>query len=336
MKKLILLSVFLLVTKVGLAQWGQSIAFDTLYTNQGITALQGIHTSGERVFVTGMKADYSFRLYYSDDFGGSWNEVSTDDNTTIYYVFANAKNNTVYTYGNDIFGNGKLRKSIDNGRSWSGQTIDFSNFTYAFYPEHFAAINDTLILTGGTISSGLLKSVDGGATWNSFITFSDNESNKSLDDVIAYKDYFYLASGSNGKGVFRSHRDSTSWSLFYGISGFSDSVHGLEITPEGRIIIIKATGIVYSDDEGESWAIKTWQDLGISNSGTIAVTGLVGNSLMLSIQGSEPSIIILVDEAIQTATNITEGLTDYGSGTVLSSKLRVCNSRSCPQKNMGV
>lgn len=321
MKKTLLLILMVLDPIISFAQWSENQSFDTLYTNQGLIAFDGVHTSGERVFAVGKKADYSSRMYYSDDFGGSWNEVTTDDNTTWQYYFANTKNNIIYTYGIDLFGTVKFRKSIDNGSSWNGQTINNSNFPYGFSSYNFAAINDTLILTSTSRSSGIIKSVDGGATWNSFTTFSDNDKNKSLEDVIAYKDYFYLISGTNGKGVFRSHRDSTSWSLFYETSGFSNSTEGLEITPEGRIIIVKPTEIVYSDDEGESWVTKTRQELGISNSGTIVLTSLMGNSLMLTIQdsGPEPSRIILVDEAIETSTNITEGLTDYGSGTVLNS-----------------
>lgn len=305
---------------VGFAQWSQNLPLDTLYTNEGLISLAGVHTSGERVFVSGMKADYNYGLYYSDNYGGKWKEVATNESAGAYSVFANTKKNTIYSYGSSLFGVKALKKSVDNGLNWSLQEADYAAISASFIPTNFAAINDTLILTSTAKKVGMFKSVDGGATWSSFATFSDGDGNKSLDKVIAYKDYFYLVSGTNGKGVFRSHRDSTSWELFYDAENIGGSVYGLEITPEGRIIIVRSKEIFYSDDEGENWVTKTKQELGISNSGTIAITSLVGNRLLLSIQdsGAEGSRIIMLNEAITSSENISSSFTGYGNKSVLT------------------
>lgn len=316
-------------------QWVQSESYNTLVTEISITGLNQIHAAGERVFTVSFKSDFNYALYYSDDNGASWNEATSDNTTGSYAVFANVDADTIYSYGADLFGTRFLRKSTDAGATWTVQTADYSNFPLFFIATQFAAINDTLILTSTARSAGILKSVDGGATWNSFISFEDNENNKSIQSVAGYGSHFFLAAGTNGRGIFRSHKDSTSWKKVFSVDEVSGSVHDMEIDSNGRIYVLTNTGIEYSDDNGETWVTKTRENLGIGETGTFSGLELKGTHLVFTVSdATNGSKVYEISSGFETAaTDITEGLTDYAQGSLI--QFYVANSTTVFAKRFG-
>lgn len=309
-----LIILFLFSSQSPVAQeWSQSESFDTLVEQESLINIYQLHSTGERVFIACIKSDFTYALYYSDDNGLNWVESSSENNTANYAVFANTDSDTIYNYGNDLFGNRALRKSTNGGANWSTQTTDYSNFPVFFVPAHFSAIGDTLVLTSVTRNVGLLKSNDGGATWESFIEFDDNEFNKSIVGVQSYGSYFYLAAGTNGRGLFRSHHDSTSWEKIHSIDEIGGSVFDLDIDENGIIYLLTDTGIDFSDDFGETWETKTAEDLGITEDGLVTIMRVSGQNLILTQTGAK--VYRINSDFSSTVVNIEEGLTEYAQET---------------------
>lgn len=326
---------FLLYTTSGFSQeWSQSESFNTLAVEQSFTGLTQLHASGERVFTAAFKADFNYALHYSDDNGISWSEATSDNTTGSYAVFANVNADTIYSYGSDLFGTRYLRKSTDAGATWTVQVADYSNFPFFFIPTQFAAVNDTLILTSTARDVGLLKSIDGGATWESFITFDDNDNNKAIASVKSDASHFYLAASSNGKGVFRSHRDSTRWIKVFSVDEINGSILDLEVNENGRVFVLTNDGIDYSDDQGETWNSRSRSDLGLGNSGTLTAILLKGEHVILTVSdATNGSKVYEISTQLDASTNITAGLTDYEQGSLI--QFYVANSTSIFAKRNG-
>ncbi|MEQ9264094.1 MAG: T9SS type A sorting domain-containing protein [Balneolaceae bacterium] len=305
---------FLLFSEKPVAQeWSQSGSFDALVEQESLINIYQLHVTGERVFIACIKSDFTYALYYSDDNGSNWVETTLDSNTASSAVFATVDSDTIYNYGNDLFGNRALRKSVDGGASWSSQAADYTNFPVFFIPAHFSAIGDTLVLTSVTRNVGLLKSEDGGATWESFIEFDDNDFNKSIVRVQSYGSYFYLAAGTNGRGLFRSHRDSTSWEKIHSIDDIGSSVFDFDIDENGRMYFLTDSGIDFSDDFGETWETKTAEDLGITEEGLVTIMRVSGQNLILTQTGAK--VYRINRDFSDTVTSIEEGLTEYAQET---------------------
>lgn len=317
-------------------QWAQSESYNALVTELSLTSLNQIHAAGERVFTASFKSDFNYALHYSDDNGVSWNEATSDNTTGSYAVFANVDADTIYSYGADLFGTRFLRKSTDAGTSWAVQTADYSNFPFIFIATHFAAINDTLILTSTARSAGILKSVDGGATWNSFIEFSDNDENKAINGLESYGDYFFLSASTNGKGLFRAHRDSARWVNVLSIDGVSESMYGFDIDATGNLYALTDKGIQFSENSGETWTLKTSAELGISETGTPTHIKVSGSDLIIAFaNGSEePSILKIKKDFSVVSEDISNG---FSSSEVKSRVLVLAtNSTSAFATRMGL
>tara|TARA_R110000868_G_scaffold306734_4_gene568173 strand:+ start:42859 stop:44208 length:1350 start_codon:yes stop_codon:yes gene_type:complete len=310
-----------LISGVSVAQsWNTIDKVDSLIKNESLLGISSIHANESRVFVSSYKADFSVYLYYSEDGGENWVESETPDKSATYALFSNNSDSVIYAWGTSLFGARQVKKSVDNGTSWSITSPGNANFSAFFNAAKFASISDTLIITSTARSVGMLKSVDGGINWEKFDSFSDGDGNKSIESVFSYKNNFYLLAGSNGEGLFKSHRDSSSWQKVYPQEGVSKSVDRALVTKSGRLVIAHSNGIDYSDDEGETWVEKSREDLGIGASGTIARMINFGEDILLSIQDASEvqSRLLLINSDITESTNISEGLTGYSRGTELN------------------
>lgn len=316
---LLLLSVSLFTPRAYAQEWTANAAFDQLFLDESLTGISTLFTHNDRVLVSAAKSDFTNRLYYSDDEGASWTEAATDNNASLYSTFASVNASTVYAFGTDLFGTRYLRKSEDAGASWTVQTSDYTNFPLIFIPTQLAASGETLILTSTARDVGLLKSADAGATWTSFITFSDGDDNKSIDDVVASGEYFFLASLT--QGLYRSHKDDAGWELlrsFKTTDGIDDDIYDILVDDaSGRIYIATTSSIEYSDDNGDTWTAVSRADMGIGDTGLFDQLALVDGNLLIAIADASNPRVVLV-ENLTAATIINEGLDYQNSSRFLS------------------
>ncbi len=320
MKKVILSIILLLTVQSLSAQWSASAPYAELRDSEGYSGFPGVHTIGDRVFTTFLKSDFSYGLYYSDDQGETWIKSLVEDSSVAFGAFSISINDTIFNIGIGLFGNYAVRKSGDSGATFESVSLDASNIPFAFTASHISAINDTLVITGTTRNNGILKSTDGGKTWNIFNTFSDNDDNKSIKEVAAIGDYFYLASSSNGRGIYRSHKDSTRWVGTFSVEDqLQNSVYGMAVDAEGTIFLLTDEGIAKSSD-GETFTVTPASNFGFGSSGVPYGIEVMGDSLMIPFADATngPRVYILNKNLQTEAKVINEGLIDYDQGSRIS------------------
>jgi hypothetical protein len=316
MKKTLLLIalIFGFIINTTIAQtWGTLDAVDSLVVNKNLLGISSIYGNGSRVFLSSAKNDLTTELYYSDDGGLNWMESETSDQFKAgsYTEFSSNSESEIYAWGTSLFGVRNIKKSVDNGGTWTVTVPNAANFPFIFIASQLSSINDTLILTSTSVNSGILKSMNGGLNWEPFKTFSDNTANKSIESLFSFGSNFYLLAGSNGKGLFKSHKDSSKWEKIYSVDGIEESVNKAVVTKTGRIIIALDSGLAFSDDEGKTWVVRSREELQIGASGTIARMAIFKGELLLSIQDASAvgSRIMLVNNELTASTNISEGIT---------------------------
>ncbi len=322
MRKMVLF-LFILCISSGLLEaqnWSTIDEVDSLIVDEELLGIASIHSNGSRIFLSSLKADFSTGLYYSDNGGLVWNESGAEDKSANFALFSNNSDSVIYAYGTDIFGTRKIKKSVDKGASWSIISPGTANFPVFFLGTYFSSIGDTLIVTSTARDVGMLKSVDGGINWEIFDSFSDVDGNKAINSLFSFDSNFYLLAGTNGEGLFKSHKDSSSWEKVYPEEEVSKSVQKALVTNSGRIVVAHNTGLDYSDDAGLTWQEKSREELSIGASGTIARMITFGDDILLSIQdGSETgSRLMVVDADLSSSTNITGDFPDYARGTELN------------------
>ena len=315
--RLPLLFLFILLnsSSVYSQEWGENQGINDLVVSESIISIYQVHISGERVFVAATKADANNVLFYSDDNGASWEQAEFTSTFGNFSVIANSGTGDIYSYGYDLFGGKYVRKSADNGASWSELTPNSANFPFVFIPIRLAAIDSILITSSTAIDVGFLKSTNAGLDWETFTNFPDDGGNKAVVDLFSSGDYFYLVSSSNGKGLFRSHKDSTNWEEVRIPEEETESVLGATITRDGKIMQLYSGGLEYSEDDGETWMTKTYEELGFS--GELPTTyAQMGSNTVVGLSSSEngPSVELLAND-LSESNLISEGIAEYTSDT---------------------
>ncbi|MBV6443540.1 MAG: Ycf48-like protein [Saprospiraceae bacterium] len=165
---------------------GQSLIFHDLL----------FHPSG-RIFAYYLPSLNETTFLYSDDRGDSWTPVAGewDDILEIREMFAN-RDGEIYVFATDSTGT-ILRRSLDNGLSWSSHPELAAT---GLYPAPFAEniAEHLFVLNNQTIS----RSLDKGVTWskipNPIVTFPGGGSFKRILDPISTDQYMYIGTSSCG------------------------------------------------------------------------------------------------------------------------------------------
>lgn len=299
--------------------WNTVSSMDSLATNEGLFGLTSMYGFEERIMITSLKGDFTYGIFYSDDNGATWVESASDEVTAAYSAFSNTIDSTIYVVGSDLFANKVIRKSVNGGADWTNIQADFTVPGLGFAPSHLEVIGDTILASSATRNTGIYKSVDEGATWTALDTFSDTDDNKSIVQVFSKGSYFYSAIGTNGRGLFKSHRDSTRWVPVLQVGEINTGVYGATVLSNGRLIFISSEGIHYSDNDGESWDLITLNDLGFDVSGTVWGVDYYKDRVMVAFISGDTtnSEIYLVNEDLSGSEDITTGLENYFNDTRL-------------------
>ncbi|HKL37469.1 MAG TPA: hypothetical protein VJ876_01155, partial [Bacteroidales bacterium] len=168
---------------------------------------------------------------------------------------------------------GGLWKSEDGGGSWSIQNEETAvlGVSDIVVPDDYGTSQTLYIATGdrdgGSLwtlgggqsndnnSIGVLKSVDGGQTWDSSLSF-DVSSKKLVTRLLMHPDDDQVLYAATSEGVYYTDDSGSSWDLISGLS-FID----LEFHPEDPTIMYastqsySATRIYRSEDGGSAWEL---------------------------------------------------------------------------------
>ena len=155
---------------------------------------------------------YRKSIFKSEDYGETWANIHNNlDTTTIAKAFAidPVNTNILYIGGSDFYeeATGRcLHKSTDGGNNWNDITPGVLHQNYV--KNILVSPLDNNIVYICTVADGVLKSEDGGLSWeekNEGLTIS-------LIKNIVYdtlSNYFYL--GTYWDGIYRSIDDCESW-----------------------------------------------------------------------------------------------------------------------------
>ena len=295
-------------------EWQTNAAVTDLIDNGMLAGVASVHTSGDRIIISGLRPDFTGTdTYYSDDDGATWT-VSTSDNAVgSYAVFANGSGNTIYSFGIDIFGGLYMRTSTDRGASWTTQNPANTDFPPIFLPVHMVYTGNALLVTGAGGNAPILKSTDGGVNWDNFVTFSGVDEAKDLADIKVMGDYFYLA--SNEGGLYRSQSTANGWDLIRAFDRNADEFLYDILVDEttGRIYITTINGLEYSDDDGATWTLISADMLGVG-SGTPDGLLFLETDLVLQMANGADSRMLLL-QGLASSSVINDGLENFSSET---------------------
>lgn len=203
-------------------------------------------------------------VFRSSDLGATWTVRSTGmtELRTSGIVMAGTR---LY-----VVGPGGVFRSDNQGGSWAAAGLAGVDV------RSIAALGDVIFV--GTNGSGVLKSVDGGATW---VPSNAGLSATTFRAIEARGTTLFLG-GEIGTGVFRSTDSGTSWTKLAG--GLpSSSYRGFASNDQFIVAGSFGGGVFYSKDNGDTWAElnagltdKTIFDLVISNGFLVAATNTAG------------------------------------------------------------
>ncbi len=206
------------------------------------------------IFGVGQSAPYRKSVYKSYDYGETWENIHNDlDTTTIgrFLAIDPAEPNTIYFGGNDFyFANDKcLYKSIDGGQHWFDIT-----------PEGLEMVEmwDILVLNDSehtvficTAADGVLKSTDGGQTWE--------DANNGLTIRSTYRIEYdstggILYLGTLYDGIYRSIDNGDSWQkISMNINHGYCTDYAINSANCDEQLVGYCGGLCFTDNAGEDW-----------------------------------------------------------------------------------
>jgi photosystem II stability/assembly factor-like uncharacterized protein len=250
----------ILKTTDGGNSWAKQSMGKYMYLNSVNTLANGKKITG------GMGMDYHGLFFNSSDSGASWIKKNVDTSCVIRSTFF-GKNTTGYAVGfNYTAYRGLVLKTTDGGTTWKFPTIQKLPDLYAV---QFPDTNTIYALGRGghTIKTGtweklglILKSIDGGKTWDT-LTFLSNVFYNSIYFTDALNGY---AAGDRGIIIKTTDGGKTWESLTTGTKNSLNSIYlsdantGYAVGQSKTILKIKGKEIIQYvvDNSDTSFAIK--------------------------------------------------------------------------------
>ncbi len=182
-----------------------------------------------------------YALYYSSDFGASWEQRKN---------LARSIGSLVTAWLGDtlLLGNSQgVFRSVDHGFSWTPCNQGLENTTVSCY-----CSSDTM-LYAGTRSNGAFRSSDGGESW---VALTDTSSfDYGVQCMLSLGDTVFAA--AQRKGVLASSNRGQSWNV--SISGLNSGVYTRALAKGNNILYCAggtSGGSIYtSTDQGSHWSL---------------------------------------------------------------------------------
>ena len=215
---------------------------------------------------------------------GSWS--SGQGRVNVIYVDP-SNSNTVYVGAPA----GGIWKSIDAGLHWAPLSDQLPQIGVSGIAVDYSDSNTIYIATGdknanSTYSIGVLKSTDGGASWNTTgLTFT-NTSTQAGDLVIHPTNNQILWCATNA-GIYKTVDAGTTWVLKQS-GNFSKGSLRLKPSNPATIYAVTNTAFYQSTDSGESFADLTTSSGLPSSSGRLVLDVTAANSDYVYILSAKP------------------------------------------------
>lgn len=247
-----------------------------------ITALTYFKTSSGRILCGGSVATWDNRaaspVWYSDDDGLSWTEVSYPFSTStplgVSFTSFVELNGTIF--GADHLSQG-VWKSADNGLTWEPSRTGLPVTSNIFYS---STIHSALAVSGDSLFTtaplgGVYRSRDNGNSW-----VKVSGSINAARDIVALDDGT-LITVVNDTNLYRSRDDGNSWEL---ITNSLNQGNTRVITTDGtRLYVFTQSNVLMeSTDGGDSFAIINGGTPPTFVGGTFRQMSMRGNALLFT------------------------------------------------------
>jgi|GEM_PF-944102 len=155
-----------------------------------------------------------------------------------------------------------IYRSTDQGKSWTNVSSYFARCFAAKGSEIFA----------GTYLNGVVRSTDGGITWN----MTDTSMPKEIEAIAINGNYIFAGGGAI---MLRSSNDGSSWTVIQNGLQYGQTTITCLVVTEGKILASTFAGVVVSTNNGNDWStlVTTNSADGVTNCiSVIDSTVLVG------------------------------------------------------------
>ena len=186
--------------------------------------------------------------------GGSWSVCRESPSVVSYSALAVADGRNVWCCGQAADGNAVVEYSPDGGTTWSEMPVGTASSSQR--PTDIYAAPGPVLYLSGTESMGVLRSADGGRTWEQALS-----SDVDVNALDACFDNYVWAAGSDGVMYVSADGLATSDEIHPADGGYSSgtlsSVAFLRDALRGACSVLSYTGetgtIYYTVDGGLSW-----------------------------------------------------------------------------------
>ena len=189
--------------------------------------------------------------------GQTWEQIGP--NGGYFKEFSFHPNNASIVYAGSDDGGG-IWKSLNGGQDWDLLTPDFTNMT-GWSITIDQQNPDTVFACDVYGRYGLLKSTDGGASWNQSVTGLSSQYDRMVSGItLKTTDTLFISTGEGkhttpprpGNGVFKSVDGGSSWSPA-GLQG--QTVLSIGSNVFGTIFAgTESNGLQFSNDNGTTWS----------------------------------------------------------------------------------
>lgn len=186
-------------------------------------------------------------LYYSWNNGDTWNSIQSLGKILVSDFAVDPKNKCILYAASGH----KLYKSIDCARTWN-QVFQHNNTQVSVSSAAIDYYNSQNIFIG-TITGDILKSSDGGESWQ----LNYNANDKVMKIAFSPSDSRIIFIATAKKSLLRTMDAGASWeNLKEALKDYSDSLNFRDLAlPSGQTVFLAGkTTLLKSDDNGSAWS----------------------------------------------------------------------------------
>jgi photosystem II stability/assembly factor-like uncharacterized protein len=197
--------------------------------------------------------NYQTKTLLTNDGGTSWNEISQP------WMPWGAANSMIYTDENtalSVGNKGMIFKTNDGGLSWQPkQNRIFSGEIFdAQFPNENVGYVYTDVGSGGVASNGLMKTVDGGTSWN-YIFVNNMNPNSDFNFMTVDTGFCVSENFNDTVSLLKTTDGGESWTEIS--TGYEFKPYDVKFFDENNGLICGEYRVIRTSDGGISWADVT-------------------------------------------------------------------------------
>ncbi|MEQ9204851.1 MAG: BspA family leucine-rich repeat surface protein, partial [Cyclobacteriaceae bacterium] len=203
-------------------------------------------------------------LNISDDQGTSWRSIDFSQALSSIHSVAidfQVIGDEIHLIGKTSHNTDFYYRSLDGGENWTSREISFTTNSSVLLSTSYKSLfvdGSTILITAtgsnssaGTLTGGMVRSNDGGITWEREIPGVDGYPSGNYFQSIFKKNEVIYLGGFNG--LYISNDDGTTWVSGDNLTNYKNTTGVDDIVSVGNRVYVSSAGIQYTDDNGQNW-----------------------------------------------------------------------------------